>query len=133
MSAQTSVPGRIRPILPENGYESPHLPDDDIYIRRGIHKGKRRRAKWAKTSVERDEAVQSPDCSTTPNGRGGTNDPAHDGGDQRIIRVGFRDRVQCFTWTWYTMTMATGGIANVLHASKYSPNIMLLKLCSKAL
>ena len=28
-----------------------------------------------------------------------------------------RDRVGCFTWNWFTMTMATGGIANVLFSS----------------
>ncbi|KAF2097117.1 C4-dicarboxylate transporter/malic acid transport protein, partial [Rhizodiscina lignyota] len=27
----------------------------------------------------------------------------------------FRERVKHFTWTWFTMTMATGGIANVLY------------------
>lgn len=28
--------------------------------------------------------------------------------------VSIKDRVACFQWTWYTSTMATGGIANVL-------------------
>lgn len=31
--------------------------------------------------------------------------------------VGFKDRVACFQWTWFTSTMATGGIANVLASS----------------
>lgn len=31
--------------------------------------------------------------------------------------VGIKDRVACFQWTWFTSTMATGGIANVLASS----------------
>lgn len=34
-------------------------------------------------------------------------------------RLGFKDRIRHFTWTWFTMTMATGGIANVLYTSKF--------------
>lgn len=31
--------------------------------------------------------------------------------------VSIKDRVACFQWTWYTSTMATGGIANVIASS----------------
>ncbi|KAH7040221.1 voltage-dependent anion channel-domain-containing protein [Microdochium trichocladiopsis] len=31
-------------------------------------------------------------------------------------KVSLRDRICCYQWTWFTMTMATGGIANALHA-----------------
>jgi len=32
--------------------------------------------------------------------------------------IGFRGRIRHFTWTWFTMTMATGGIANVLYTGE---------------
>lgn len=31
-----------------------------------------------------------------------------------VRTVSIKDRVACFQWTWFTSTMATGGIANVL-------------------
>ncbi|KAK0747582.1 voltage-dependent anion channel-domain-containing protein [Apiosordaria backusii] len=34
-------------------------------------------------------------------------------------KVGIRDRICCVQWNWFTMTMATGGIANVLHSIPY--------------
>lgn len=32
-------------------------------------------------------------------------------------KLAIRERIRHFTWTWFTMTMATGGIANVLYVS----------------
>lgn len=35
--------------------------------------------------------------------------------------LSWRERLRHFTWTWFTMTMATGGIANVLWTGTSSP------------
>ncbi|CAJ0551778.1 Ff.00g057570.m01.CDS01 [Fusarium sp. VM40] len=34
-------------------------------------------------------------------------------------KVGLRDRIACHRWTYFTMTMSTGGIANILHSLKW--------------
>ncbi|POR38133.1 hypothetical protein TPAR_01658, partial [Tolypocladium paradoxum] len=34
-------------------------------------------------------------------------------------KVTIKDRIACYQWTYFTMTMATGGIANVIHALSY--------------
>ena len=51
----------------------------------------------------------------------GAEEGGEDEGDSRGL--GFRQRIRHFTWTWFTMTMATGGIANVLYTGKqpFSP------------
>ena len=33
-------------------------------------------------------------------------------------KLSWRERIRHFTWTWFCMTMATGGIANVLYTGK---------------
>ena len=108
-------------MLPENGYESPQIPDEDILFGQGILGGERRRARRSKSSDKRE--VENPDLTAYMNERDGNDNHMGDeeDGEKGRRRVGFRDRVGCYTWTWFTMTMATGGIANVLHSSKYSP------------
>lgn len=45
-------------------------------------------------------------------------DEFHSGLEKQLSsRLPFRERMRHFTWTWFTMTMATGGIANVLYVA----------------
>ncbi|EXJ91274.1 hypothetical protein A1O1_04384 [Capronia coronata CBS 617.96] len=39
--------------------------------------------------------------------------------DEKPKRLSWRQRLKHVTWAWFTMTMATGGIANVLHRVPY--------------
>ncbi|KAI5360657.1 Putative transporter protein SLAC1/Mae1/ Ssu1/TehA [Septoria linicola] len=38
---------------------------------------------------------------------------------EHVHELHFKQRIKHFTWTWFTMTMATGGIANVLYQVPY--------------
>ncbi|ORY17762.1 voltage-dependent anion channel-domain-containing protein [Clohesyomyces aquaticus] len=40
---------------------------------------------------------------------------AHRDEEVRKKKLSWRERIRHFTWTWFTMTMATGGVANVLY------------------
>lgn len=112
----------MRENLPENGYESPRLPDDEILFGQGIHNGERRRVRRTGSKDNPDEG-KSPDSRAHLNGGAGVLNAGaittRDEEKAQNIRTkaGLRDRIGCFTWTWFTMTMATGGIANVIHSS----------------
>jgi hypothetical protein len=55
-----------------------------------------------------------PDPETTR--AGAVNDSSATGSDWRRLKLPWRERIRHFTWTWFCLTMATGGIANVLYA-----------------
>lgn len=42
---------------------------------------------------------------------------------ERHAKLSFRERIRHFTWTWFCMTMATGGVANVLYTSTFKLQI----------
>ena len=120
MPTSTPVPGRMIRTLPENGYESPQSPEnDEILFAHGIHRdGKRRRNPFMGSSEEIPPEVGEGNAgSQAYQNETGRVDQEKQDEEGEPKRVGFRDRISCFTWTWFTMTMATGGIANVLHSS----------------
>ena len=108
-------------MLPENGYESPRLPDnEEPFFGNGMGNGahkvaeRRRAGRSGQTSL----GSGTPDDRDNDGGNVGGSDTDLRGEESREAKkVGIRDRVGCFTWTWFTMTMASGGIANVLHSS----------------
>jgi hypothetical protein len=110
---------RIERLLPENGYESPReLENEDGFfgniIGNGTHRvGGRKPSRRGQTSVGVESPEARNDVSRSDTGLVGEE-------DRDAKKVGIRDRVGCYTWTWFTMTMATGGIANVLHSSNKS-------------
>jgi len=102
---------------PENGYESPRSPDgEDGFFGNdtgnGTHKaGERRRAGRSGQAFLGGRSPKTQDHV----GRNEANLGREEATETK--KVGLRDRLGCYTWTWFTMTMATGGIASVLHSS----------------
>ncbi|RDL37993.1 Uncharacterized protein BP5553_05426 [Venustampulla echinocandica] len=129
MPTPAFVPGPGRMIqLPENGYETPRTPkcgEGSYFLGPdGRAGGKDTEAKCAgytdsrthiKTERESPRHQAHPDC-------GDKADPQQDHDEEpKLKKFGIRDRIGCYTWTWFTMTMATGGVANVLHTIPYQP------------
>ena len=107
MPVSESLPGRVRPIPAENGYETPHSPDSGSQIWSGTHTGERRRNGFAASS----------EGTSVTLGEGGENGnrnrnrriliDGHDGTmesrDTEAIEeakkaIGLRDRIGCYTW-----------------------------------
>lgn len=101
---------------PENGYETPRFPDgESIFFGNNIHDGgERRRTGFTGGSDETQQVGVGQDPEACSSGQ---EKPLQEDEKRRQRKLGFRGRVGCYTWTWFTMTMATGGIANVLHSS----------------
>ena len=51
-------------------------------------------------------------------------------GRAHVHDLRFKERLRHFTWTWFTMTMATGGVANVLYQVPYRfPGLYAIGVC----
>ncbi|KAG9228921.1 voltage-dependent anion channel-domain-containing protein [Amylocarpus encephaloides] len=114
-------------MYPENGYESPQSRDEAIFFGQGeptdaASEGRRRTAFAGSddnTLVDKNENNTSSEAGNdeTSMQDGEREEPVDEEGGKK--KIGFRDRISCYTWTWFTLTMATGGIANVLHTVPY--------------
>jgi len=126
MPTGTSLPGRLnQEEVPENGYESPVSPEDTPAFFSDVNtdnSGERRRAGYNASEVVADVERSNSEAGTSPqtsNGSGKEKVNDLEAGSRGSGKVGFRDRIACYTWTWFTMNMATGGIANVLSGIPY--------------
>lgn len=100
--------------LPENGYLTPRFPDleSGYFSKADIHEGERRRHVHEGGGGETNVEIHGRSINLD-----GHAPMAQKGKEEEPKVFGIRDRISCYTWTWFTMNMATGGIANVLHSS----------------
>ncbi|KAH7627038.1 voltage-dependent anion channel-domain-containing protein [Sordaria sp. MPI-SDFR-AT-0083] len=110
-----SRPTLAPPLHSYCGYESPsELEDGYITPDPAPHRPGASGPSWSNSSASR-----------RPNGGGNSpmkasmDDILNKGRNLSKRKVSLRDRITCYRWTWFTMTMATGGVANVLYSSRF--------------
>lgn len=105
--------------MTENGYETPRSLDNDssIFDTGTNTEGERRRNGFGSSDVTERGSQEQLGTQDDLEGQNQSDQQGEIAIDPK--KVGFRARVSCYTWTWFTMTMATGGIANVLHTIPY--------------
>ena len=102
--------GRVTPSTGGSGYESPV--DGDCHFSPPLRSPNRHHLR----ALGRQDPAPDLEHNAGVNTLNGMLSKA-----QRIqSKVSIGDRIACFRWTWFTMTMATGGIANVLHTRPYN-------------
>ncbi|KAK2018940.1 C4-dicarboxylate transporter/malic acid transporter [Colletotrichum eremochloae] len=75
---------------------------------------------YGPASVPEHEAAHPPaEARADSNGSSPDNAETSKENYSSFHKVGVRDRIACHTWTWFTMTMATGGMANVIKSLPY--------------
>lgn len=63
----------------------------------------------------RNAAVNDSDVTADPGPAGSQ----RRGSDSTAVDLSWKKRLRHFTWAYFTLTMATGGVANVLYSSGY--------------
>jgi len=87
------------------GYRTPTIDDDERHAR-GIQPEHDGNGPFPRASTHTRLHSQ---CNSPLDGT--NNEHSH----SRTETVMWKERVRQFTWTFFTMTMATGGVASVLH------------------
>ncbi|CZT12616.1 hypothetical protein WAI453_005611 [Rhynchosporium graminicola] len=139
MSTSTPLPRRLNEDVPENGYRTPRsLEDAKSLEARGLrslddgslvlrHFNREREGRRRVAYNGMDESADGDELSSgakpSPQTSNGTDEEETVNGKKPgsggMGKVGLRDRIACYTWTWFTMNMASGGIANVLDSIPY--------------
>lgn len=105
--------GRVTP--PPCGYESP----DDIPLPLPTARQRSGGVRQAPSSISSPDLESPRQSSQPPSNSSSLNSILTRARNFRRSKASIRDRIGCFQWTWFTLTMATGGIANVIHSIPY--------------
>lgn len=108
----------------DDGYRTPTIEDAEDYVtvQRNDNSLYPSAGAWARQAHSSAlEALHSNSCRKPEgdgladvNGVHPYNEP-----DYSAVNLSWKKRIRHFTWAFFTLTMATGGIANVLYESKF--------------
>ena len=105
----------------DEGYRTPTIEDYERHQKNGNGDNKGLDLVMLSNNSSHNRLPHTP---TTPNGsqrpssvayRHSANASVASLGERLLEKLQWRERIRHYTWTFFTMTMATGGIANVLY------------------
>ena len=104
------------PQLGEEGYRTPTI--EDFELQHARHDGAKPELDTSSKSNAHQHLPQSPNEHLHSHAvwtRHMANASGYSLGERLLESLHWRERIRHFTWTFFTMTMATGGIANVIY------------------
>lgn len=60
-------------------------------------------------------------------------DDTPSGAPEVVTNLSIRQRLKHVTWAWFTLVMATGGVASTLRAGRQAPSIKIVSHCSSSI
>ncbi|KAL3420542.1 c4-dicarboxylate transporter malic acid transporter [Phlyctema vagabunda] len=116
MSISRPLPGQLNQASSNSGCHSPPYADlEEGLSRDAVNHQDRLKRKF----IGNEGTGLRSTGNTIPNETTATE--KQDGQRNGVKRYSYRDRLGCYTWTFFTLTMATGGMANVLHSIPFRP------------